>query len=60
MKIRGKKITWEGLCDFADNLVPSTEVEREQIILSSMVECFMKREAQINEGQRGEARKVED
>jgi hypothetical protein len=50
MKIRGKNITWEGLCDFVDNLAPSAEVEREQIILSSMVECFMKREGQINGG----------
>ena len=54
MKIRGKNITWEGLYDFADNLAPSAKVEREQIILSSMVKCFMKREGQINEGQRGE------
>ena len=44
MKIRGKKIMWEGLCDFADNLAPSAVVERQQIILSSMVECCMKSE----------------
>ena len=32
---------WEGLWDFAGNLALSAE----QKILSSMVECFMKREA---------------
>ena len=42
MKIMKKNhMGWEGLWDFAGNLALSAE----QKILSSMVECFMKREA---------------